>query len=101
MKSIIPQEENTCWLCNYFMKWNNAPLHEHHIFYGSRHKKAEQWGLKVKLCLMHHTGDINGNKEAVHFNPEYDMILKKMAQRVFEEKYSHDKFIKEFGKTWL
>ena len=101
MKSIIPQEPNSCYLCNMFLERNSSVLHEHHIFYGSRHKKAEQWGLKVKLCMTHHTGDINGNKKAVHFNPEYDLMLKKKAQKIFEEKYGHELWMKEFNKSWL
>lgn len=101
MKSIIPQEENTCYLCDLFREYHSNVLHEHHIFYGSRHKKAEEMGLKLNLCLYHHTGDINGNAEAVHFNKEYDLMLKKIAQAIYESKYGHDQFVKEMGKSWL
>ena len=58
-------------------------------------------GLKVKLCQYHHTGDINGNKEAVHFNKKYDLALKKIAQKYYESIYGHEKFVEEMGKSWL
>ena len=101
MKSIIPQEQGTCFLCEAFQEHNSNILHEHHIFEGCRRKKSEQYGLKVNLCMTHHTGDINGNKKAVHFNKEYDLMLKEMAQRVFEETHTREEFRKEFGKSWL
>lgn len=104
MKSVFQQEIGRCYICEHF--FNNRERHnyleEHHIFFGTANRaKSEQYGLKVKLCLKHHKGDINGNKEAVHFNKVYDLMLKEIGQRKFEENHSREDFRKEFGKSWL
>ena len=100
MKSIILQEEGTCWLCEretpgrYYGK---GQLHKHHIFYGTANRRmSERYGMTVMLCYEHHEG-----KNGVHSNPINDGYLKRYAQNVFEQKYSREKFIKVFGKSWL
>lgn len=52
--------------------------------------------MTVRLCYEHHEG-----KNGVHSNPINDGYLKRYAQNVFEQKYSREKFIKVFGKSWL
>lgn len=59
--------------------------------------KSEQYGLKVWLCVAHHTG---GNM-AVHQCRERDVYLKKIAQAKFEETHDRSEFIKEFGKSYI
>ena len=76
----------------------NPHVAEHHIFYGSANrKKSEEYGLKVYLCGPHH----NLSNDGVHFNPTLDLLLKKFAQKKFEEKYSHEKFMEVFHKNYL
>lgn len=104
MKSVFKQDPGSCYICEHFLgqacRYNY--LEEHHIFYGTANRaKSEKYGLKVKLCMSHHKGNINGNKGAVHFNPEYDRKLKEIGQRKFEENHSREEFRKEFGKSWL
>ncbi len=44
----------------------------------------------------HETG-----KEAVHKNAAVDLILKQIGQKTFEERFSHEMFMVEFGKNYL
>ena len=39
--------------------------------------------------------------DGVHNNPKFNLSLKRYAQRRFEEKYSHEEFMKIFGKNYL
>ena len=82
--------------CLYCRTSNN--LHSHHIFFGTANRKlSEKRGLKVWLCMEHHTGP-----DGVHFNPERDRRLKQVGQLVYEKKYgTRDDFIKEFGRSYL
>ena len=102
MKSIIPQEEGTCFLCtrlnNDFRLYSKYDLECHHVFYGTANRKmSEKYGMKIMLCRDHH----KFTKEAVHNNPINDDYCKKFAQKIFEKKYSHEKFMEVFGKSWL
>ena len=93
MKSII-QNEKKCYLCG-----STVNLENHHCIFGSGWRKlADQYGLTVWLCATHH----RDNKLGVHgLNKEADMVLKQLAQRTFEKKYSHEKFMEIFGKNYL
>ena len=56
-KSIIHEKNGTCYLCmlldgNYK---KHLLLDEHHIFGGPNRIHSEENGLKVWLCLDHHT----------------------------------------------
>lgn len=98
MKSVI-QENKECFLCRYLYDHENInQLHDHHIFFGTANRtQSEIHGMKVWLCIFHHTEGIG----AVHKNRDYDMILKKIAQRKFEETHTREEFIKIFGKSYL
>lgn len=93
MSKSILQKEKECWACH--TRFN---LHEHHVIYGTANrKKSEKYGLKVWLCVHHHTGNAgvhNGNKQL-------DLELHQLAQRKFEEKYGHELFMNTFHKNWL
>ena len=94
MKSIM-QEEKRCCICG---TTNN--LHEHHVIHGNANRKlSEKYGLKVWLCLEHHTGN-NG----VHNNAYLDDELKKQAEikwLLYDYDRSINDFIKIFGKNYL
>lgn len=98
MKSVI-QEEKECFLCRYFYNFENTNnLQDHHIFFGTANRViSEKFGLKVWLCIFHHTEGIG----AVHKNIDYDLILKKIAQRKFEENHTREEFIRTFGKSFI
>lgn len=100
MNSILQlKDDDRCFLC---MLDKNASvrkaLHWHHIFYGTANRKlSEKYGLKVKLCLEHHTG----SSMAVHFNKTVDTELKKMGQYAFEKRWPRLCFRDIFGKNYL
>ena len=100
-KSIMQDKaRGECYLCNMLLGIDTpaASREEHHAMHGTANRRlAEQYGLKVYLCPYHHrTGT-----EAVHTSPQTDLILKQAAQRVFEKKYSHEKWMEVFGKNYL
>lgn len=49
------------------------------------------------LCPAHH----NMSHDSVHFNKDYDEIVKITAQRVFEKDHTREEFISIFGKNYL
>ena len=94
MKSIM-QDKKEC-----FITRCPVNLHEHHIFYGTgKRKLSEKYGLKVWLKADLH----NMSNDGVHQNPngELDLMLKKSAQRKFEEVYPDLDFKTIFGKNYL
>lgn len=114
MKSIIQDKKGGyCYICH--MNGNDyrqRDIEEHHIFYGPNRSLSERYGLKVYLCRFHHQGDIRGNYEAVHNNPDRttDRILKAAGQRAWEECFAvaeagteeaHAEFRAVFGKNYL
>lgn len=100
MKSILHnKKERTCYLCKliYQDETEKAVLQEHHVFFGPDRKWSEMYGLKVYLCLAHHTE----GKEAVHKNAEMAKILKRRAQMEFMKRYSIELFMKVFKRNYL
>lgn len=99
-RSIIHDKKSrVCYLCVmlYGDCTERSYLEEHHIFGGPDRKKSEHYGLKVYLCPEHH----RTTREAVHICREYDLMLKRTAQREFERRYGHEQFMKEFRRNWL
>lgn len=93
MKSIIHDEEQ-CFMCG-----TTLNLHSHHIFGGTANRRlSEKYGLKITLCARHH----NMSDEGIHFNRDFDLAMKELAQRKFEEKIgSRETFRDIFGKSYL
>lgn len=91
-RSII-QTEKECYVCG-----TTYNLHEHHCIYGTANRKqSEKYGLKVWLCLEHHTG-----QRGVHHNKDLDTQLKKLAQARFEAEYGQNiRFRDVFGKNYI
>ena len=69
-------------------------LDKHHIFYGAYRKKSDEYGLLIYLCRNCHTKLHNGKLA------EFDTFIKDKYQRIFEEKYSHEFWMLEFGKNF-
>lgn len=93
MESII-QADRECYVCK-----TTYNLHDHHIIFGHANRKlSEKYGLKVWLCVNHHTGSAG-----VHANnKELDKHLKKLAQEHFETKIgTREAFRGIFGKSYL
>ncbi|MDD7390045.1 MAG: hypothetical protein PUG60_10450 [Lachnospiraceae bacterium] len=95
MKSIMNTKKGICYVCG-----RSCDSQEHHIFYGTANRSlSEKYGLKVYLCLNHHTA----TREAVHNgNWKLDIRLKQEAQRAFESRHgSRSEFMEIFGKNYL
>lgn len=92
MNSIL-QDEKECYACK-----TTLNLHSHHCIYGiGNRRNSEKYGLKVWLCFNHHTGN-----EGVHNgNKLLDNELKQLAQREFEKRYGHDKYMEVFHINFL
>ena len=92
MKSIM-QEEKQCYLCG-----STVNLEKHHVIHGTGHRSlADKYGLTVWLCSTCH----RDNKKGVHGNYELSLQLKKEAQRAFEARYGHEKYMEIFGRNYL
>lgn len=88
MKSIIPGDDpDHCYLCG---KWN--PEHVHHCLHGSRRKMADKYGLTVHLCTRCHMD--------LHDKGIHDRDLEEVAQKAFESRYSHEEWMRIFGKNY-
>ena len=97
--SILHKKDGTCYLCEKLHGggyWYDN-LQSHHIFGGANRDKSEAEGLKVYLCLAHHTE----GPEAVHKNPKIMRLLQEDGQRAFEEEHSREEFMLMFGKNYL
>ena len=101
MKSIMhDKKDRTCFLC---MLLNNdydkrAGLQEHHAVPGTSGRRlSEKYGLKVYLCLQHHTD----GPEAVHNNAANMRLVQRRAQDAFEKAHSHGEWMKTFGKNYI
>lgn len=91
MESVL-QQKKECYVCG-----TTINLNDHHIFFGSANRKqSEKYGMKVWLCVEHHTGN-----SGVHFNKDLDRRLKQMAQKHFEQTHTRDEFRRIFGKNYL
>lgn len=100
-KSIMhSKQDRTCCLC---MLLNGdydtrTGLQEHHAMSGTANRKlSEHYGLKVYLCLDHHTV----GPYAVHNNAGMRHLLQENAQKIFEKKYSHEKWMEVFGRNYI
>jgi hypothetical protein len=111
-KSIIQahtdQYSRECFLCReeadrmgYYGELQHTGLHKHHFIYGgfgALRKKAEHYGLWGYVCIERHH---EYGPEAPHANAEVDKHLKQVAQAAFEQKYSRELFMQEFGKNYM
>lgn len=68
-------------------------LDRHHVFHGSRRRKADEWGCWVWLRHDVHM-DLHSRDTAL------DRYLKVRCQKRFEELYGHEKFMEVFGKSY-
>ena len=93
MSESIIQKNKECFIC----KDIRRGLEKHHCLRGAYRQKADEWGCWIWLCHFHHTG----SNASVHHNKDMELYFQKLAQKKFEELYGHEKFMEEFGKSWL
>ena len=83
--------------------WSNKRLpgtHRHEAFFGARNRqKSIEDGLVVFLTPELH----NASNRGVHFNREFDLMIKRAAERVWLDYYHKeiDDFIKKYGRNYL
>lgn len=83
--------------------WRNeryAGLVRHEIFFGVRNrKKSIEDGLVVFLTPKMH----NMSNQGVHFNKEFDLLLKQVGETQWLKKNNKtiDDFIERYGKNYL
>lgn len=88
MKSIMPFDKYKCIECG------DPGTHTHHCIFGKNRKNSEKYGLKVRMCWKCHYR-LHNEDEALA------MKYRRMAQYYFEQKYSHEEFMKIFGRNYL
>jgi len=93
VKSII-QDEKKC-----FVTGSKLGLHKHHIFGAYNRDNSEKYGLWVWLQWDRHIE--NSPYRTPHNDASVDLMLKKMAQRKFEETHSREEFMQIFGRNYL
>ena len=83
-------------------KWRNVRFngsHRHEVMFASNRKKSIEDGLVVFLEPKLH----NMSQQGVHFNREFDLELKRVAQKIWCKYYNKTKedFIKRYHKNYL
>lgn len=91
--SIITDDMDHCIICG-----TCRNIHKHEAFFGTANRPLSiKYGLVVPLCGPHH----NLGNDGVHNCRKTDLYIKRIAQEVFEKKYSHEEFMRIFQKNYL
>ena len=82
--------------------WRNFRFkgsHRHECLFGPRRKKSIEDGLVIFLEPRLH----NMSNEGVHFNRDFDLEIKKVAQKTWCKYYNKttEDFIKRYGRSYL
>ncbi len=97
-ESILTDDFTHCFLCKKFLDKSKCEINRHEVFYGTGNRiMSIKYKLVVPLCDNCHTID----NLAIHNNYFTDLKLKQLAQKAFEELYSHEKFIEIFKNSYL
>lgn len=75
-------------------------LKRHEVFFGSKQRQLSiKYGLVIFLTDERH----NMSDEGIHFNKEFDLKVKIIAQKAFMSYYhkTEEDFIKIFGKSYI
>ena len=95
MRSIIPEDNEFCYLCNKMGLQNRGNEVHHMIFGTAKRKLADQDGLTVHLCSLHH--------RLLHDHGDHKEELQKLAQEMWQIHYQKttEDFIARYGKNYL
>ena len=95
MKSIIPNDNEFCFLCKKIGIENRGTEVHHMIFGTAKRKLADEDGLTVHLCSLHH--------KMLHDKGNYKRYLQELAQETWMKHYngSTEDFIRRYGKSYL
>lgn len=72
-------------------------LHRHEVFFASNRQNSIKYGLYVFLTPENH----NMSNKGVHSNRQFDIYLKKIGQKAFEEYYPDLDFKSIFHLNYL
>lgn len=100
MRSILhDKREGTCYLCKKLNDdYDRRTTQEHHVLFGTANRRlSEKYGLKVYLCLPHHTA----GRMSVHQNHELARLLQQDAQEAFEKTHTREEWMAIFGRNYL
>jgi 5-methylcytosine-specific restriction endonuclease McrA len=87
-KEVLDRDNHQCYICGY------KPVQVHHIFFGAERRFSDKYEeCMVALCIRCH--------QKAHSDKNFNLELRKMAQERFEDKYSHDRFMRECGRNYL
>lgn len=83
----------------YYKTERFSGAHRHEVFFGANRQKSIEYGLVVFLTPEAH----NMSDKGIHANREFDLYVKRIAQRAAMEKYDWtiDDFREIFGKNYL
>lgn len=93
MNSIL-QEKKEC-----FFTHSTEHLDKHHIYFGANRKVSDEHGFWVWLAHDRHIQD--SVHDTPHNNRTVDLYLKEICQEAYEEKHSHESFVKLIGRNYL
>lgn len=90
-KSILVDSLDYCYVCG------RPHPHKHEVFFGNKDKKwSIKYGLILPLCYEHHEGN-----DGPHLNRKTDLVYKKMAQEVFENRLgTREDFQQIFSRSY-
>lgn len=93
-KSIIPGDDEYCYICKQVHLMNRG-TDVHHCLFGNKRKLADQDGLTVHLCHDHHM--------RLHQQGQHKDELIRLAQITWMEHFDKTKeeFIARYGKSYI
>ena len=93
-KSIIPGDDEYCYLCKQVHLMNRG-TDVHHCLFGNKRKLADQDGLTVHLCHDHHM--------RLHQQGQHKDELIRLAQITWMEHFdkAKEEFIARYGKSYI
>ena len=91
MKSIM-QDGKYCYITG-----REYGLHKHHIYGGPNRSISEENGFYIYLIPEYH----NMSDDGIHFNKDFDLRIKRICQRKYEETHSREKFVSLIGRNYL
>lgn len=87
-----PTAEDFCCECG------RSYAETHEVYFGKNSYLSKVHKMQAKLCYECQRGTYGVHGKHGH---ELDMKLKKKYQRIFEEAYSRQEFMRIFGKNYL
>ena len=95
MESIIPNDNEFCYLCKQMGLQNRGSEVHHCIFGTAKRKLADQDGLTVHLCCLHH--------RLLHDHGDHKRELQELAQETWmrHNNATKEDFIKRYGISYL